>query len=287
MKRTRRSAEPYRALQPMPQLRHRVPESQPARTDSPRPRHRRSRISNSQSTSTMKHLASHSTHLSNRLRFTRTAQNRRSCDACWNIRSRRTDCGPNEQLKEYHLGRYVDARDPFVMHEGHPLYRVETSARWDLRPNDNDMHTVPRRRHVQAPSVSANDAVVAEVNKQRAATRAFTEQTADAQSAPDRTRPRCRTDPGSRKAEPRTQTRRSDFARTARRARFEAARAEARHVFTVTITGGQMVTRLSLYETPTTNLSSSPWHRPPSRGTRKRARRSSRGSALRPDPSSS
>ena len=82
----------------------------------------------------------------------------------------------NEQLKEYRLGRYVDARDPFVMHEGHPLYRVETSARWDLRPNNGA--ALPRRNAVQPPSVSANDAVVAEVNKQRAATRAFTEQTA-------------------------------------------------------------------------------------------------------------
>jgi hypothetical protein len=82
----------------------------------------------------------------------------------------------NEQLREYRLGRYVDARDPFVMHEGHPLYRVETSARWDLRPNNGA--SLPRRNVVQPPSVSANDAVVAEVNKQRAATRAFTEQTA-------------------------------------------------------------------------------------------------------------
>jgi septal ring factor EnvC (AmiA/AmiB activator) len=62
------------------------------------------------------------------------------------------------------------------MHEGHPLYRVETSARWDLRPNNGT--ALPRRNAVQPPSVSANDAVVAEVNKQRAATRAFTEQTA-------------------------------------------------------------------------------------------------------------
>jgi hypothetical protein len=82
----------------------------------------------------------------------------------------------NEQLREYRLGRYVDARDPFVMHEGHPLYRVETSARWDLRPNNGA--SLPRRNVVQPPSVSANDAVVAEVNKQRAATRAFAEQTA-------------------------------------------------------------------------------------------------------------
>ncbi len=82
----------------------------------------------------------------------------------------------DEQLKEYQLGRYVDARDPLVMHEGHPLYRVETTARWDLRPNSTT--PAPRRNAVQPRSVSANDAVVAEVNKQRAATRAFTEQTA-------------------------------------------------------------------------------------------------------------
>jgi hypothetical protein len=81
----------------------------------------------------------------------------------------------NDQLKEYRLGRYVDARDPFSMHEGHPLYRIETSARWDLRPNNGA--TLPRRNTVQPTSVSANDAVLAEVNKQRAATRAFTEQT--------------------------------------------------------------------------------------------------------------
>jgi hypothetical protein len=81
-----------------------------------------------------------------------------------------------DQLREYRLGRYVDACDPLVMHEGHPVYRVETSAHWDLRPNDNS--SLRQRDVAQSPSVSANDAVVAEVNKQRAATRAFTEQTA-------------------------------------------------------------------------------------------------------------
>jgi hypothetical protein len=80
-----------------------------------------------------------------------------------------------DQLREYRLGRYVDACDPLVMHEGHPVYRVETSAHWDLRPNNKS--SLPRRDIVQSPSVSANDAVVAEVNKQRAATQAFTEQT--------------------------------------------------------------------------------------------------------------
>jgi len=81
-----------------------------------------------------------------------------------------------DQLSEYRLGRYVDRRDPLVMHEGHPVYRIESSARWDLRPNNKS--SLPRRDVVQTPNVSANDAVVAEVNKQRAVTRAFTEQTA-------------------------------------------------------------------------------------------------------------
>jgi hypothetical protein len=81
-----------------------------------------------------------------------------------------------DQLSEYRLGRYVDRRDPLVMHEGHPVYRIESNARWDLRPNNKS--SLPRRDVVQTPNVSANDAVVAELNKQRAATRAFTEQTA-------------------------------------------------------------------------------------------------------------
>lgn len=79
-------------------------------------------------------------------------------------------------LKEYRFGRYVDARDPLVMHEGHPVYRVESTAHWDLRHNDK--FASPRGDAVQVPSVSTNDAVIAEVNKQRAATHAFTEQTA-------------------------------------------------------------------------------------------------------------
>ncbi len=81
-----------------------------------------------------------------------------------------------EQLQEYRLGRYVDARDPLVMHEGHPVYRVESTTRWDLRPNNGE--SLPRRDLVPSQTASANDAVVAEVNKQRIATRAFTEQTA-------------------------------------------------------------------------------------------------------------
>lgn len=81
-----------------------------------------------------------------------------------------------DQLSEYRLGRYVDARDPMVMHEGHPVYRIDNSASWDLRPQ-NAM-ALARKEAVLRPSISTDDAVVAEVNKQRAATRAVTEQTA-------------------------------------------------------------------------------------------------------------
>ena len=81
-----------------------------------------------------------------------------------------------EQLREYRFGRYVDPADPLAMHERHPVYRIETSAGWDLRPGRSAIP--PTRTRAEAPSVSANDAVVAEVNKQRLATRVFTEQSA-------------------------------------------------------------------------------------------------------------
>ncbi|MBA3834188.1 MAG: hypothetical protein H0X34_20310 [Chthoniobacterales bacterium] len=81
-----------------------------------------------------------------------------------------------DQLTEYRIDRYVDARDPLVMHEGHPIYRVDNSARWDLRPPKG---AAPAKRDmIVRPLPAPNDAVVAEVNKQRAATREFTEQTA-------------------------------------------------------------------------------------------------------------
>lgn len=82
----------------------------------------------------------------------------------------------SEQLREYRFGRYVDPGDPLVMHDEHPVYRVETSAGWNLRPGNASRPA--QRASVAAPSVSTNDAVVAEVNKQRAMTRAVTEQTA-------------------------------------------------------------------------------------------------------------
>ena len=79
-----------------------------------------------------------------------------------------------EQIREYRLGRYADPRDTSVMHEGHPLYRVESSARWNLN-YAGSIGTQPAAS--PQSKVSTNDAVLAEVNKQRAATKAFIEQT--------------------------------------------------------------------------------------------------------------
>ncbi|HEX2853955.1 MAG TPA: bZIP transcription factor [Opitutaceae bacterium] len=40
-----------------------------------------------------------------------------------------------ETLKSYPVGRFVDPRDPNVMHEAHVIYRKEAAASWNLNPN--------------------------------------------------------------------------------------------------------------------------------------------------------
>lgn len=40
-----------------------------------------------------------------------------------------------ESLKAYPVGRYVDPRDPDLMHEAHVVYRREAGASWNLNPN--------------------------------------------------------------------------------------------------------------------------------------------------------
>jgi len=62
-----------------------------------------------------------------------------------------------EQLKAYPVGRYEDPNDPDVMHEGHTVYRTESSPDWDTDPNQptslplgpGEMATAdPIRQHV-------------------------------------------------------------------------------------------------------------------------------------------
>jgi hypothetical protein len=80
-----------------------------------------------------------------------------------------------ENVREYRFGRYTDPRDPRVMHESHPVYRIETDANWNLNQSASGV-PLPKQSSVQR-SIASNDAVLAEVNKQRAVTKAFIEQT--------------------------------------------------------------------------------------------------------------
>lgn len=76
-----------------------------------------------------------------------------------------------EVLHAYQVGRYADPDDEALMHEHHVVYRVEESARWDLRSGGNPgngLYSVPRDAAFSPTPV--NDAILAEVNSQRLAT---------------------------------------------------------------------------------------------------------------------
>jgi len=80
-----------------------------------------------------------------------------------------------EEVRQYRFGRYVDPGSRLVMHEAHPVYRIERTAGWNLRP-DGSSKSTRALASVPVISTSPDDAVVAEINKQKAATKAFTEQ---------------------------------------------------------------------------------------------------------------
>jgi len=76
-----------------------------------------------------------------------------------------------EVVRAYHVGRYVDPNHPEAMHEQHPVYRVEVSARWNLHPGAlntaNLLNPPPDAAFAPPPT---NDVLVAEMNRQREAT---------------------------------------------------------------------------------------------------------------------
>ena len=81
-----------------------------------------------------------------------------------------------ENLKAYSLGRYLDPNDGLVMHEAHTVYRVETTARWNLHPNAPVK--VPAGPVVGLVDPAHKDSpltpeVVAEVDRQKASTKAL------------------------------------------------------------------------------------------------------------------
>jgi hypothetical protein len=78
-----------------------------------------------------------------------------------------------EVVRTYHVGRYVDPNHPLAMHEQHPVYRVEASARWNLHPGPlwpatTNLLNPPHDAAFSPPPVS--DAVIAEIGRQREAT---------------------------------------------------------------------------------------------------------------------
>jgi hypothetical protein len=78
-----------------------------------------------------------------------------------------------ENLKAYTVGRYVEPDNPLVMHERHTVFRVETTAKWNLHPNPAvSVPMGPATRIVdparREPPVNAE--VISEVNRQKGIT---------------------------------------------------------------------------------------------------------------------
>lgn len=84
-----------------------------------------------------------------------------------------------ELVMAYHVARYIDPNHPLLMHEAHAVYRVEGQAAWNLHPQagsftlPNNLGVLTNTAFVPPP---ANDAVIAELNRQKAVTRTVTQQ---------------------------------------------------------------------------------------------------------------
>ena len=85
----------------------------------------------------------------------------------------------DEVVRAYHVGRQVDPNHPGMMAEGHPVYRIEVSSRWNLHPGSpnaaNLLNPPPDAAFAPPPT---NDVVIAEMNRQREATALVMQQAA-------------------------------------------------------------------------------------------------------------
>ena len=80
-----------------------------------------------------------------------------------------------ENLKTYPLGRYVDPNNSRIMHEGHSINRVETTAKWNLHPNEPvsaPRGPVVHIRDSAKTTSPVGEELVAELNRQKEATKA-------------------------------------------------------------------------------------------------------------------
>jgi hypothetical protein len=79
----------------------------------------------------------------------------------------------DENVKAYEVSRYIDPNDSLVMHEAHTIYRVETTAKWNLHPNapvdvpGGPVVGIIDTAHKDSPITPE---IVAEVDRQQAAT---------------------------------------------------------------------------------------------------------------------
>ncbi len=85
----------------------------------------------------------------------------------------------SENIKAYNVGRYVDPNNALAMHERHVVYRVETTGKWNLHPNAPA--TVALGPAVRIIDPARKDGpttpeVIAEVNRQKAATQVVIQQ---------------------------------------------------------------------------------------------------------------
>ncbi len=79
-----------------------------------------------------------------------------------------------ENIKTYPLGRYVDPNNSRIMHEGHSIYRVEKTAKWNLHPNEPVSVPLGPVTHVRDSARTASpmgDELMAELNRQKEATK--------------------------------------------------------------------------------------------------------------------
>ena len=79
-----------------------------------------------------------------------------------------------ENIRTYSLGRYVDPGNSRIMHERHSIYRVETTPKWNLHPNEPVSVPLGPVVHVHDSAREASpvgDELVAELNRQKKATK--------------------------------------------------------------------------------------------------------------------
>jgi hypothetical protein len=85
----------------------------------------------------------------------------------------------SENIKAYNVGRYVDPNNALVMHERHVVYRVETTAKWNMHPNAPATFALGPAVQIIDPARKDGPTtaeVIAEVNRQKAATQTVIDQ---------------------------------------------------------------------------------------------------------------